>query len=651
MTHEQARQYMREHATDILQPDGKGTGFICPVCNSGGGKHGTGIKQTSDNLHFTCFANDCYSNADIIDILAVKDGLGINAGYMDKFNNAVRYFNIPVDDQNEYKKPTPTRKEAEKMNQEQSKTDYTEYYKRCNADVKKTEYWKTRGIADDTIKRFMLGYDEQHNAIVIPIDKYTYKTRRTDRKQFYNSKGGTMKLYNTKALNNAVVYVCESEIDALSIEQLGKPAIAIRGTSNTELVKEYIENNETPTETLLLCLDNDEPGTKATEKIIESFYNTGINCIDIRPLFAVYTVTDEDGTEKNINDINELLVTDQDKLQGITDLTVDLIKEAVTALLRKQYIDQNSTTAYINEFLNGVSESVNTPPIPTGFTNLDEYLTGGLREGLYAVGAVTSLGKTTFMLQIADYIATQGTDVILFALEMNKTEIMAKSFSRNTYTYCLKNNIKINPFAKSNLSITDGTKYDTYSEEEKQIIKQAIKDYSKYSDHIFIYENHPGIAMSIMDIERITEKHIKNTGHRPVIILDYLQLLAPPQERLTDKQAVDQSIVRLKAISNTYKTPVIVISSFNRENYDIPVNFKAFKESGNIEYTCNAVIGLQLKGVGKKEFSTNTAMQKNPRNIELLILKNRHGQTGGTLYFNYYPQFSYFENATEGAND
>ncbi|MCL2355466.1 MAG: DnaB helicase C-terminal domain-containing protein, partial [Oscillospiraceae bacterium] len=71
--------------------------------------------------------------------------------------------------------------------------------------------------------------------------------------------------------------------------------------------------------------------------------------------------------------------------------------------------------------------TVEAPAIPTGFKNLDDALDGGLREGLYVLGAVPSLGKTTFALQIADYIAKQGRDVLIYSLEMTKIRLTARS--------------------------------------------------------------------------------------------------------------------------------------------------------------------------------------------------------------------------------
>ena len=70
---------------------------------------------------------------------------------------------------------------------------------------------------------------------------------------------------------------------------------------------------------------------------------------------------------------------------------------------------------------------------------------------------------------------------------------------------------------------------------------------------------------------------------------------------------------------------------------------EAFKESGAIEYSSDVLIGLQLKGAGEKNFDANEEKKKSPREIELIILKNRNGSTGDKLGYRYYPLFNYFE--------
>ena len=63
-----------------------------------------------------------------------------------------------------------------------------------------------------------------------------------------------------------------------------------------------------------------------------------------------------------------------------------------------------------------------------GVCALDRALDGGLYEGLYIVGAISSLGKTTLVTQIGDQIASGGQDVLVFSLEMARAELMASRF-------------------------------------------------------------------------------------------------------------------------------------------------------------------------------------------------------------------------------
>ena len=153
---------------------------------------------------------------------------------------------------------------------------------------------------------------------------------------------------------------------------------------------------------------------------------------------------------------------------------------------KEEYL-KNSTANHLQEFINGITNSVNTPYIPTGFSNLDKILEGGLYEGLYIVGAISSLGKTTFITQIADQIAEAGQDVLIFSLEMARSEIMAKSISRLTLLDVLQNNGNIQD-AKTTRGVTTGSRYINYSPTEKALIKRSITSYGAYAGNIYISE-------------------------------------------------------------------------------------------------------------------------------------------------------------------
>ena len=285
-------------------------------------------------------------------------------------------------------------------------------------------------------------------------------------------------------------------------------------------------------------------------------------------------------------------------------------------------------------------------------------LEGGLYEGLYIIGAISSLGKTTFALQMADQIAEAGHDVIIFSLEMARAELMAKSISRLTFklTQQRKN-------AKTTRGITTGKRYAMYSDTEMQLITKAREEYrEKISPRVWIWE-----GMGDLGVEQIraaVERHINLTGRKPVVMIDYLQILAPYDMRATDKQNTDKAVLELKRISRDHKIPVFGISSFNRDNYTAPVNMASFKESGAIEYSSDVLMGLQYEGMDYSEGEADGARQKRIRQlikdneetarkgegvqIHLKILKNRNGSKGSSDPLTFYPMFNIFQEHPEG---
>ena len=420
------------------------------------------------------------------------------------------------------------------------------------------------------------------------------------------------------------IFIVEGELDALSIIEVGGEAVALGTTTKSKALIELLKA-QAPAQALIIALDNDEAGQRASRELTEGLQGLNIPCYSFNPC----------GQYK---DANEALQRDREALTIAVEEAEHLQDEEAQA--QKEAYLKNSTAHYLQSFVNGIADSVDTPYIPTGFKKLDSVLDGGLYEGLYIVGAISSLGKTTIITQIADQIAQAGTDVLIFSLEMARAEIMAKSISRHTLQSVLATGGDIRN-AKTARGITTGKRYIDYSQTERDLINSSIMEYSKYAQNIYISEGVGDIGAE--QIRETVQKHILFTGKTPVVIIDYLQILAPYSERATDKQNTDKAVMELKRISRDYKTPVIGISSFNRANYKEAVTMEAFKESGAIEYSSDILIGLQLKGAGKKDFDANEAKRKDPREIELVILKNRNGRTGDSLSFNFYPLFNYFE--------
>ncbi|CJE21166.1 DnaB-like helicase C-terminal domain-containing protein [Streptococcus pneumoniae] len=645
MDRQTATEAIKERLTDYVEgitersKKGNKKAFVCPLCGSGTGKSGTGaFTITPEGNSWKCFA--CDKGGDTLDLIGYVEGID---DYNSKLTRAGELFNLDIDMATEYQNQSKSGQVADTHNSIHTSVDgnYIEFYKKANSNIGNTTYAKDRGLSDSILSRFKIGFveDWKHpNApenvtgsprLIIPVTQTSYLARDTRKdipeyqKQYAKTKVGGSNIFNGRAFiehGDRPIFVVEGEIDALSIMEVGGLAVGLGSTSNTKKLAELVKGKELA-RPLILALDNDPRGKKAQEQL-EGFLQ------DQKTPYTVAKLTE--GTAK---DPNEMLVRDRVAFEKLVEEAVKNARDD-----KEKYLE-TSTDNYIQQFLNGITESVNTPSISTGFKLLDEALDGGFYEGLYIVGAISSLGKTTLVTQIADQIASKGHDVLIFSLEMARSEIMAKSISRHTVMEVLQSGGNMSD-AKTVRGITAGARYAKYSQAERELIKQSVTAYSGYAKHIYITE---GVGdLGVNQIRQTVEKHARYTGNTPLVIVDYLQILAPTNERATDKQNTDKAVMELKRISRDFKTPVIGISSFNRDNYEKSVSMQSFKESGAIEYSSDILIGLQLKGAGEKDFDPTEAKKKDPREIELVILKNRNGKTGVKVPFEFYPMFNYF---------
>ena len=287
--------------------------------------------------------------------------------------------------------------------------------------------------------------------------------------------------------------------------------------------------------------------------------------------------------------------------------------------------------------------------LKTGFSNIDRKME--LYSGLYVIGAVSSLGKTTFCTQIADNIARAGRNVLYFSFEQSEFELASKCLTRFTAQREYNRLFAANPRGYVEIKAENFEKISTAVKARKgDFDSQALEEYKAIASHLYIQEMNFG--STIEDVAKIIEN---NLDKNPVVFVDYLQVIQPckEDERKTTKEIIDKNVVRLKKLSADYNLVIFLISSLNRQNYLAPVDFEAFKESGIIEYTADVVIGLQLLCMradifdsdsrkNKKREIIRQAKKDNPRLLELTVLKNRYGESNASYFFSYYSAVDFF---------
>ena len=683
-----------------------------------------------------CFS--CGASYDTFDLI------GIETGYKggELFSYTYGLYGLDVDGVKPFvpsgpMKPRPLKLQAPKPDPELKSYDFTAIIEAAHQDKRGEAYYKSRGLSDEIISRYKLGYTDTYNELLKDMPELQSESRKQNQYGYvlpylnndgtcnyfiaeirdraaaddYNGKYRKMKasleingteyqhpahIFNERYIKEnppACVYVCEGLYDALSYEEAGAPAVAFIGTADRRFLK--LCEKYKPNTHFIITLDNDGAGKTATDRV-----TAGLEALGIR-----YTVANPAGQYKDANEALQadrkgfiaaareamkaaqheapplqakgetmqeeapqhtkmLQAADEQKEKRAGDNMGDVIemkpaidlkkpegkkaddnkeeeKELTEEEKRAQEEQRTGYTKYMaSEYINFLFENAKTcpPAMSTGFEELDGALDGGLYAGLYCVGAISSLGKTTFVLQIADQVAKQGHDALIFSLEMSRYELIAKSISRTTLE------IADNPRdAKGIKDISVWNRFNNLPQNDKTLIKRAGYEYGEYAENIRIIEGMGNVTVS--KIKQAVARHIQERNKIPVVVIDYLQLIAPEegQERATPKQVIDKAVMELKRISRDHKTPVIAISSLNRQSYQDEANMASFKESGAIEYSSDVLIGLQLKGVGPKDFDVDAAKAKNPREIELVVLKNRNGMAGGRLEYKYFTPFHCFK--------
>lgn len=354
------------------------------------------------------------------------------------------------------------------------------------------------------------------------------------------------------------------------------------------------------------------------------------------------------------------------------------IKELISAIqnLEEASLEATDETDKISDYLETSFEEelkeLAKVNVKTGFKRLDFLFNNRIYPGLYVLGAISSLGKTTFYAQIADQIAQQKIPVLYFSIEQSQLEIVSKSLSRHIRDVHNKSipSIRIRSNWYPNMDEKASPTYvgkngDIKNVFEPEDIKYINEAYEWYKREVAPYMQVSGSNFSCTistiksKIKAIVTKN--RDGQKPVIFIDYLQIVQPEKDfRGTEKQQLDYVMTELERLSKQLQITIFAISSINRISYTQPISFESFKASGSVEYSADVILAMDLNVINTINETTDkteahnildSAKSKIPREIQLKVLKNRYGRTGQSTCFRYYPDADYFENVDSFEHD
>ena len=256
--------------------------------------------------------------------------------------------------------------------------------------------------------------------------------------------------------------------------------------------------------------------------------------------------------------------------------------------------------------------------IPTGFIDLDYKLSGLQPSDLILVAARPSMGKTAFVLNIAQYVAfKKDRATAIFSLEMSKEQLVNRLFS-------LESQVDAQALRTGNMKDSDW---------EKLIEGAGIIGKSK-----LIIDDTPGISVSEL---RSKFRKYKLEHGLDLIIIDYLQLMTGSVGKRSEsrQQEISEISRSLKGLARELNVPVIALSQLSRAVESRPDKrpmLSDLRESGAIEQDADVVMFIY-----RDEYYNKDSEYK--KQAEIIIAKQRNGPVG-TVHLAWLGEYTKFAN-------
>ena len=644
MDRDTAKQEIRGSWKRLFPADRKNKGIICPLCDSGSGKNGTGITENPKSPgQLKCW--NCGFQGDVIDLYQQRDGSDYNTA----LNAAAADLGITIDPyrqtaasaaadfaaadaqdaqkapQSDFrgvddKNPADDAKSPQRGAQQPTAAtiaDYTAYYEQCSrnlSDPAAISYLQARGISPATAAAFRLGYDaawisptvvrnqqakgsdwkpDPTARIIMPVNNNHYVARAISPntpKEFSKMNetgGGGTGIFNARAVygEQEAVFVTEGIFDALSIIECGAAAVALNSTSNADLFIKQLEQRQTGA-TLVLCLDNDEPGKKAAAVLKQGLTRLNIS----------YVTADICGKYK---DPNEALTGDRTEFEKALQDAKEKAKngEPLPGLLT--YSDA------VNIFETADDRHLELKSFPTFSATAKIQLHDSV-----VIAADTGAGKSSLALNFLNDLNGE-YPCIYINLEMSVITVLR----RLTAIY-----------SGIELDRIEGYKHDEKTAAAVNISLQAITSRKPLQ----VIQG----AYMLQQIEDIIKQSTKGRDEPTIVIIDH-SLLVDTQERTGSRYdrftQVSEGLRKMALSNNIVLFVLLQQNRAGKATDDERPKNSSLKESGSWENDATHICFLWYDPADRKK--------------KLLLTKNRGG-SGGEFPLNYWKKTQTYTEAT-----
>ena len=320
---------------------------------------------------------------------------------------------------------------------------------------------------------------------------------------------------------------------------------------------------------------------------------------------------------KTTEEITNACYLGKEKTQDILEVTEKKIFDLVQNRGSEEFVPIRQVVLNAIEKIEKASRSQGSVTgIPTGFIDLDYKMSGFQPSDLILVAARPSMGKTAFVLNIAQYMAFHNdVTAAIFSLEMSKEQLVNRLLA-------LESKVDSQNIRTGNLE----------DEEWAKLIEGA----NIIGKSNLIIDDKPGISISELRSKCRKYKMEHNLG---IIFIDYLQLMTGSGRSESRQQEISEISRSLKALARELNVPVVALSQLSRAVEQRPDHrpmLSDLRESGAIEQDADVVMFIYRDDYYNKD-------SENKNIAEIIIAKQRNGPTG-TVELVWLGQYTKFAN-------
>lgn len=508
--------------------------------------------------------------------------------------------------------------------------NYAELYRSAKLGLKKffKKYKSWRGLEIEDLEKVGAGIataeelkkcDEKvpSECFIFPFNENHFFMRSVEENLKRGNTGGSKEIYDLLVEKNCrEIIAVEGIIDCLSIYKATKlSVVAVDGAGRFKNLLEW-KQKFFPSSTVKFILigDNNDNGAgqEGVATGIKNLHDAGVHAVSkiLSPdkKYDANEFLQIEGVEKLSERIFEIVKEAKEEFERLELERKIKNKPSLLSMVEIRREGYGIARAKLLKYYSGLK---------TNLKSLDRKQI--FSSGIYLLGGVTGIGKTTFALQLAENFARQGQIILYISYEQTAELLQAKILSRR---------LKIE-------SSEEKSDMEIYLDGELQEKIFSLLNDDETFERINFYE---GENENVTDLIELVQEKFLREGKKPIIFLDYVQKIPAMRKMEGTKEKLDSSMKILKDFQKKNDLIIFALSSFNRENYWLPVSETAFKETGELEFTADVILGLQYSvlndfGKIKTEFEKRNAIgqakKQRPREIQLVCLKNRFGETYG----------------------